>query len=154
MSFRPQPARVWQNAINTPTKINVLSSESIDNEEVLLLLDNYLSSATSLDNNSINNATTATTLSQLKRCQRELRGFAPMLMDDMRVQNSGNGGKTHIKDFNTTGSNTKIIFDTEELGAQAEHTKIDKEERKRLKKERRKQEKLEKLNKTEVEADA
>lgn len=132
--------RVVPSTVNTPVAVRVTGAVSVENDELQLLLEQFLQESAKLDQSDA-----SANISQLKRLQRELRGLPPLVQESVAPQLQLQQLGFALEESLPKG--TKVKFDDyepQDLQEEVLVPKIDKEERKRLKKERRKEERKKK----------
>ncbi|GME90927.1 hypothetical protein B5S28_g1836 [[Candida] boidinii] len=123
MSSSFQTRRTQKSAINTPVASHVVAEKSLNKEPAQIILDTFIENCESISNSSLNLSAlqtnnvivsksapyagpNSTTLSQLKRLQRELRGLPPLLVE-------GYSTGTRPSTEGSTAVNKKTVFDEE-----------------------------------------
>lgn len=123
MSSSFQTRRTQKSAINTPVASHVVAEKSLNKEPAQIILDTFIENCESISNSSLNLSAlqtnnvivsksapyagpNSTTLSQLKRLQRELRGLPPLLVEDYSTG-------TRPSTAGSTTVNKKTVFDEE-----------------------------------------
>ncbi|KAG7724428.1 hypothetical protein KL948_005271 [Ogataea haglerorum] len=117
MSFRK---RVTASAVNSPVVASVHATASLSSEETQQLLDQFISECDRLEATALDKSyhgPDSTTLSQLKRLQRELRGLPPLLLEGQAKEKSEKVPKKTV--FEDVGEKPKkSVFDEEPQGAE------------------------------------
>ncbi|KAG7885347.1 hypothetical protein KL925_005359 [Ogataea polymorpha] len=122
MSFRK---RVTASAVNSPVVASAHAAVALSSDETQQMLDQFISECDHLEATAMDKSyhgPDSTTLSQLKRLQRELRGLPPLLLEGQAKERSEKVPKKTV--FEDAGQKPKkIVFDDDTVGAEA--TEVD-----------------------------
>ncbi|OUM52882.1 hypothetical protein BVG19_g2113 [[Candida] boidinii] len=122
MSSSFQTRRTQKSAINTPVASHVVAEKSLSKKSAQIILDTFIENCETISNSSLNlsalqtnnvivsksapyTGPNSTTVSQLKRLQRELRGLPPLLAEGYSAAG------TRPSTEGSTTVNKKTVFD-------------------------------------------
>ncbi|KAG7872665.1 hypothetical protein KL938_005243 [Ogataea parapolymorpha] len=158
MSFRK---RVTASAVNSPVVASVHAAVALSSDETQQMLDQFISECDHLEATAMDKSyhgPDSTTLSQLKRLQRELRGLPPLLLEGQAKERSEKVPKKTVFE-DAAQKPKKIVFDDEPVGddtvgaeaTEADETVMSDENSEEIRKKRKleKKEKREKKEKKE-----
>ncbi|KAH3660525.1 hypothetical protein OGAPHI_007111 [Ogataea philodendri] len=113
MSFR---RRVVPSAVNSPVVSKVYNTEYLGHEETQGFLDEFIGQCDELETAALDkkyHGPDSTTVSQLKRLQRELRGLPPLLIEGQTKEKPDAAKKTVFDQPDQSITPKKIVFDDE-----------------------------------------